>query len=248
MSNAARYAGNYIFVKGRMTAGLTTFADVGACNILLNQGGLLATPSTVDVSSSSASDDSAGTGMKTATIVGLGPLATYQEEDITMDGQTVVTSTKTWFRVFGIVSKTAGTGGTNAGDIYVIKTGTGGTYSAGVPGTFTAASALVKAPVGAGQGLTCFYTTPDEDGAWQVLSLDVSAHAQPGVVCIQVQDFENAIPSVREFYVDIPAGGAYQLDVQKYKINVGRKTDIRVLALGSSAGIICHAAMEIRKR
>ena len=29
MNNASRYSGNFIFVKGRMTAGLTTFADVG---------------------------------------------------------------------------------------------------------------------------------------------------------------------------------------------------------------------------
>ena len=44
MNNASRYSGNFIFVKGRMTAGLTTFADVGACNIALDQNGLLSTP------------------------------------------------------------------------------------------------------------------------------------------------------------------------------------------------------------
>ena len=44
MNSASRYSGSYIFVKGRMTAGLTTFADVGACNIALDQNGLLSTP------------------------------------------------------------------------------------------------------------------------------------------------------------------------------------------------------------
>lgn len=248
MNSASRYDGNYIFVKGRMTNGLTTFADIGDCNILLDQNALLSTPATVAVSSSSANDAAAGTGMRTATLIGLGADGLYQEEVVTLNGQTAVNSTKTWYRVFGIVSKTAGSGGTNAGDIYVIKTGTGGSYSGGVPGTFTIASALVKAPAGAGQGLTCFYTTPDRDGTWQVESLDISGRAQAGTVCIQVQDFANATPSTREFYVDIPAGGAYQLDVRGYKITVGGKTDIRVLALGASAGIVCHAAMAIRGR
>ena len=180
MNNASRYSGNFIFVKGRMTAGLTTFADVGACNIALDQNGLLSTPAKVSVSSSSADDADEGTGLITATIIGLGPTAQYQEEDITLDGQTAVDSVGTWYRVFGIVGKTTGSGGTNAGDIYVVKKGTGGTYSGGVPGTFTAVSALVKVPVGDGQGLTCFYTTPDSVGSWQVTELQISGRTQAG--------------------------------------------------------------------
>lgn len=248
MNSASRYSGNYIFVKGRLTAGLTTFADVGACNIALDQNGLLSTPAKVSVSSSSANDADGGTGMITATIIGLGPTAQYQEEEITLTGQTAVDSVGTWYRVFGIVGKTAGSGGTNAGDIYVVKKGTGGTYSGGVPGTFTAVSALVKAPVGAGQGLTCFYTTPDSVGSWQVTDIQISGRTQAGTACIQVQDFENETPSTREFYVDFPAGFGYQLDVRPYKITVGRKTDIRVMALGASTGLVCHAAMAIAGR
>ena len=49
MNNASRYSGNFIFVKGRMTAGLTTFADVGDCNIALDQNGLLSTPAAMAI-------------------------------------------------------------------------------------------------------------------------------------------------------------------------------------------------------
>jgi len=231
-----------------MTNGLTTFADVGACNLALNQGGLLATPTTVDVSSSSTDDADEGTGMNTATLFGLGEDALYQEEVITLDGQTPVTSTKKWYRVFGIVGASMGSGGTNAGDLYVIKTGTGGTYSGGVPGTFTAASALVKAPANAGQGLTCFYTTPDTAGSWQAVELQLSGRTQAGTAQITVRDWENGTPATSEYYIDFPAGFDTAVDLRKYKITVGRKTDIRVMALGASTGLICHAALAIEGR
>lgn len=248
MHESIRYDGKYVLVKGRMTNGPTTFADVGACNIALDQNGLLSTPAKVSVSSSSANDADEGTGLITATIIGLGPTAQYQEEDITLDGQTPVDSVGTWYRVFGIVGKTAGSGGTNAGDIYVVKKGTGGTYSGGVPGTFTAASALVRAEANAGQGLTCFYTTPDAAGSWQAVELQLSGRTQAGTAQITVRDWQNGTPATREYYVEFPAGFAISVDLRKYKITVGRKTDIRVMALGASTGLICHAALAIEGR
>ena len=248
MHESIRYDGKYVLVKGRMTNGPITFADVGDCNILLNQGGLLATPATVDISSSSADDADEGTGMNSVKIIGLGETGLYQEETIVLDGQTAVTSTLKWFRVFGIVGATAGSGAVNAGDIYVVKTGTGGTYSGGVPGTFTVVSALVKAPAGAGVGLTCFYTTPDKAGSWQVTDLMLSARAQAGTACIQVRDYENETPISREFYIDFPAGVAYNVDLRDYKITVGRKTDIRLLALGATSGVIVHGSLAIEGR
>lgn len=248
MNISANYDGNYILVKGRTTNGPNTYSDVGACNILLDQAGLLATPAKVDFATSSAQDAAAGTGMITATFFGLGADGLFQTEDVAFEGTTKKTSAKTWSRFFGLVGKTCGSTQANVGDIYVTKTGTGGTWSGGIPPTFTIASALCKAPAGAGIGLTCFYTTPNRAGSWQVTELQISARAQAGTVAIQVKDWENETPNERVFYMDVPAGGAYTVDVRKYKITVGKNTDIRALVLGASAGIICHVAMAIEGR
>ena len=155
-----RYDGVAVTVKGRNPSSLTTLADIGGCAIALNQGGILATPIKLDISSSSTADVAAGTGARTITIMGLGASAAYQEETVTLTGQTVVQSAKTWYRVFGAYVLTAGTGLTNAGDIYIVGTGLGGTYTSGVPGTFTIASACCKMLAGTSFGGTCFYTTP----------------------------------------------------------------------------------------
>lgn len=245
MNIQSNYDGNYIMVKGRMTSGIQTYADVGACNIALDQGGLLSTPAKVDFASSSAQDADGGTGLITALLFGLGTDGLYQEETITLEGTSKKTSTKDWYRLFGLIGLTCGTSLANVGDIYVTKTGTGGTWSGGVPPTFTDVSALCKAPAAAGLGLTCFYTTPNKSGSWQAVELQVSARAQSGTVMIQVRDWQNLTPTVRVYYIDLPAGGAYTVDLRKYKITVGKKTDIRVMAAGASAGMVCHAALAI---
>ncbi len=83
------------------------------------------------VSSSSASDTSAGTGARTIVVQGLD--ANYNEisETVTMNGQTAVTMTNALLRVNYAYVLTAGSGDSAAGDIYI---GTG-TVTAGVPAT-----------------------------------------------------------------------------------------------------------------
>jgi hypothetical protein len=76
-------------------------------------------PETVQVFSSSANDTSAGTGARTVRIYGLATSSStaYTTEDLTMNGVTVVTSSGTWYRVNRMDVRTAGSGGTNAGNI-----------------------------------------------------------------------------------------------------------------------------------
>ena len=76
-------------------------------------------PETVEVFSSSAADDAAGTGARTIRIHGLKTSSStdYETEDLSMDGTTEVESTNTWYRVNRIEVLTAGTGGSNAGVI-----------------------------------------------------------------------------------------------------------------------------------
>lgn len=84
------------------------------------------TPETVDISSSDTNDTSAGTGARTVRISGLksSTSTAYETEDLTLNGTTKVTSSNTWWRVNRAYVLTAGSGGTNAGNITVQSTTT----------------------------------------------------------------------------------------------------------------------------
>lgn len=117
----------------------------------LDQSGIMATPATVKVASTSANDTSAGTGVRTLTLTGLDASGDEQSETITMNGQTAVTSANTYSAVTGIQGLTWGSGTKNAGTVWC---GTG-TFTAGVPATrFFAMGA------GMNKGLTSFYVVP----------------------------------------------------------------------------------------
>jgi hypothetical protein len=97
-----------------------------------SQGGIYSYPASatvMTVSSSSANDTAAGTGARTVQVYGLD--ANYNEIDelITLNGQTAVSTTKSYLRAFRMIVQSAGSGGVNAGIIYM---GTG-TVTAGVP-------------------------------------------------------------------------------------------------------------------
>ena len=104
------------------------------------------------VSSSSTNDTSAGTGARTVYIEGLDASYNSLSETVTLNGQTQVATSGSYLRVFRSYVATAGSGGTNAGDIYV---GTSGA-TAGVPNsTFYA-----KITAGEAQTLMAVYTVP----------------------------------------------------------------------------------------
>ena len=119
------------------------------------EGGLYAYPpsaTTMTVSSSDANDTSAGTGARTIQIAGLD--ASYNEvsETITMNGQTPVTTSNSYLRMNRAIVLTAGSGGVNAGIIYV---GTG-TVTSGVPANvYTTINGF-----GLNQSLQAFWTVP----------------------------------------------------------------------------------------
>jgi len=120
-----------------------------------SQGGLYSYPASatvMTVSSSSASDTAAGTGARTVRVYGLD--ADYNEIDelITLNGQTAVNTTKSYLRTFRMIVQTAGSGGVNAGIIYM---GTG-TVTAGVPAN---KYALVDG-FGDNQTMMLVYTVP----------------------------------------------------------------------------------------
>jgi hypothetical protein len=98
------------------------------------EGGLANYPTSADtltISSSSADDTSAGTGLRTVKIEGLDAKFNDISETITLNGQTGVTTANSYYRITFLVGQTAGSAGSNQGMVYI---GTG-TITTGKPAT-----------------------------------------------------------------------------------------------------------------
>jgi hypothetical protein len=107
----------------------TTQQTIGSS---LTAGSAYAYPSAataMTVSSASANDTSAGTGVRTILVAGLDSNYARISETITMNGQTAVTTTKSYLRILYVEVLTYGSGAAAAGNIYI---GTG-TVTTGVP-------------------------------------------------------------------------------------------------------------------
>jgi hypothetical protein len=83
------------------------------------------------VSSADADDTSAGTGARTVLITGLDANYAVISETVTMNGQTAVTTTKSYLRINSMLVTTAGSSLANEGIIYIGS----GTVTSGVPAT-----------------------------------------------------------------------------------------------------------------
>jgi len=102
---------------------------------------------TVDVSSTSTADDDGDTGANTIQIYGLDANWAEQNEIITMNGTSKVTSSGTYRRVNRVIVRSAGSGGANAGVITVQH-------------TTTTANIFAKVQIGANQSQIAAYTIP----------------------------------------------------------------------------------------
>lgn len=106
----------------------------------------------VKVSSTDDTNDKAGgTGALTVKVYGLDESLAEVSETVTLTGQTAVTTTQAFYRVFRAKVLTAGSGGANAGTIWI---GTG-TVTGGVPATKYAAISPTR-----NQTLMSMYTVP----------------------------------------------------------------------------------------
>ena len=96
-----------------------------------SQALLFETPGILQVSSSSANDAAAGTGARSVKISGFDAAGELIEETLAMNGQTAVPSTKQFASIMDVRIVTAGSGGVNAGNIFVAPSVTA--LTAGVP-------------------------------------------------------------------------------------------------------------------
>jgi hypothetical protein len=176
------------------------------------------------VSSTSASDTSAGTGARTVVVQGLD--ANYNEvtETVTMNGQTAVTMSASLLRVNYAYVATAGSGNSAAGDIYI---GTG-TVTAGVPAT---TYDIIKFDYN--NTTTGSYTVPASYTAYVSQGL-FSAGQTGGSNQVQGRLLTRGTNNIRMTAAITSLNNGVADYVFEYPLAVPEKTTIEATAIGSS--------------
>ncbi len=205
------------------------------------QGGLysyLGSASTLYISSSSTDDTGAGTGARTVTVSGLDNNFDEKIETVTLNGQAgVELNGSTWFRVNRIVVNTAGSGGANAGVLYV---GTEATPSGGVP-----TNKYATVGIGDNQTLMMTYTIPRGYTAF-ITQKDVSASSSAGkfaILSLVARPF-GGVFNVKD---RVLSSEGYSTISYPYPLKFTEKTDIEIRAQADSSGgtVTVSAALDI---
>lgn len=238
---AANAGDLYVIRAGESTLTAGVPDTISACMAIVAATTITNTAGFIGVSSSSANDDGApaGTGAQTLTIFGLDIYFKTQEEQITLNGQTTVLTTKRFRRVMGARVDTAGSGLTNAGDIYVYPADSV-TLALGVPNATT--NMLVKVPAGEGQAQTGIWTIPSnvQNTYYKIKSLEIGARGGAGVIHVQVRPLSGADSTEvkrSEVIADFFTVGPTKLDLSHIPAIVG-PADIELRALSAGATLM----------
>jgi len=122
-------------VSNTLKFGFNNGVDSASPEVIASFGGTftpLAAASTLDIVSSDAADTSAGTGARTLLITGLDANRRTQNEFVTMNGTTTVTTANTYLGVNRALVFSSGSSQTNEGTISITAT-TGGSDQAEIP-------------------------------------------------------------------------------------------------------------------
>lgn len=237
-----RFFGNYPLIMGRGVIG-TSRLNVYDLIQDIDWASVFDTGYALDYSSSSANDDkTAGTGARKVKVYGLDAKGNQLIEEVQLTGQTKVTGTALFWRVFGAIVALTGTGRKNDGDIYILKTGTGGVLVAGVPPTLT--SAAIKILAGENLGTSGMWTAP----LGTVYTLDhfiPSCRAQAGR--IEIVHGGASIYPQDSISFDIGVGGPASLPFNLPIVSINQLEDVYCRATMAAAGGIVSFAAQLRK-
>ena len=195
------------------------------------QGGLysyLSSASTLYISSSSGFDDVGSTGATSAKVSGLD--ANYDEVSVTvnLNGQNGVQlgDARNWIRVNRIQVMSAGSGGANAGVLYV---GTEATPSSGVP-----TNKYATVAIGDNKTLMALWTVPRGYTAYLYqtdITVNTEANNKFGNVSVVARPFGQVFEVKDKFTIQ---NGSHHQEY-KFPVKFEEKTDIEVRAIGSSS-------------
>ena len=210
-------------VTSRNQAGRNGSVNSGTTQDVWSSGGdytgFATSPETVQVFSSSTADTAAGTGARTVRITGLksSSSTSYETEDVTLNGTTIVTTVNSWYRINLAYVITAGTSGSNTGIITFRQSTTTTNVFCTIPATYNQSTAAV-------------YTVPaGKTGYLDKYSFGiVRAAGTAGSASISLQFKDNVNSSVfRTINIrDIQTGGPITENF-KYPIRLPAGTDLK---------------------
>ena len=237
--------GKFPTLRCRGTIG-NSQVNLNALAVAMKWASVFAVAHKLDVTSSSANDDGspAGTGAQIIRILGLDADYNRIYEDVVLNGTTIVITANKFLRVFSAFVKTAGTGLVNAGDIYIIKTGTSTYTTPGVPDTLT--SAAIKMPAGGNIGFSGLITVP-RGCVYGVKEFIVTARAQNATVIFTQGNptdlaFKGPIEILKIEVSDNSGGGA---DAGVWTLE--EKTDLYMQAIAAAAGGIVNCTVSLEQ-
>lgn len=137
------------YVRGdcSVSTGEITINDLGTAATITE----MTSTASLTVSSANANDTAAGTGARIVKVTGLDAEWNIVSDTVSLNGQTAVALTNVVLHPFLIQVLTAGSGGTNAGILYVGS----GTLTSGVPATIN-----IGCLASSGQSRTAFMPVP----------------------------------------------------------------------------------------
>lgn len=233
-------------LEGRNGACGTGYEELTPVGAAVDQYSLFAgTAAAVDLTSSSADDDTGGTGAITVSVMGLDSAYNPVEEIVTLNGQTAVSTTQEFLRVHAIVVLTAGTGLVNAGDIYAVKTGAS-TWTAGVPDDLT--KCACKVPAGMGQSKCGTITVPALQ-RYKPKRLRAGGRGDSFTLALFSRDLSVAAASqvlLREWELDSFTTGPIDLDLSGLPA-FGTLTDLTLKAKAASGTALVSAVLEMER-
>jgi hypothetical protein len=192
--------------------------------------------SVLKISSSSASDTSAGTGARTVQIQGLDANYEAVSETVSLNGQTEVNTTNSYIRVNKMIVLTAGTGGTSVGNIYA---GTG-TVTAGVPAVVVNQTGILANETESG-----FYTVPAGYTAfinmWTMSSGNTTADEWTRFT-LRIRPLGGVFGIKAQYH--IPASGIYEC-VAAYPLPIPEKADLEILAATSDGSASASTQLQL---
>jgi hypothetical protein len=242
------FSGNIVRFWGRNPTVGTAFEDLNHYGLAIDPYLIMATGFALDVVSSSTADAAAGTGARTLRVVGLDAAGAFQTAVVTMNGQTIVTTTTIWTDVWAADVITTGTGRTNAGDIYLIKTGTGGVITAGVPATVT--SGMLKILVGWNTDMNGHFCVPvGSPFKYKLADICASAYTQSGLIQVGIQEpFSATDASIHvASVIGLGSSGHAQVDAARCDFVIGAGQALRLRALCASASGVVQATAVLKR-
>jgi hypothetical protein len=172
----------------------------------------------INIVSTDVDDNSTGTGLQTLRIFGLDNNFDEVEEDVIMNGLTIVPTVNSYIRVHDLIGISAGSSGNNEGDITATASIDGSIQNEMLGGGNASQSLQYTIPNGKTGGLTTL-TFSDAAGDAMIFSL----FTRPFGGLFTIQNVEQIV------------GGTFEYTFDPYP-GVSEKTDVRIIANQSAGG------------